>query len=536
MNMKKLSLLLMFVFALGSFTFAQLGTASATYDLGDIETDKNFTWYSGTQSSNCPGMMTVTIPVGATILSTDVSYDMTSDANSAVYRQRSHFRCVSPGGTSEASMTNGPSIYTPGTASYSREGLDIANGVVGGGDIDFEMHAGATHYVNNCSIDSVKLDNNTWMVTITYIPAGYPAQALNPTPVDGGIYVGLDDDLAWDFGSDTEVYDLLFGINNPPTTPLVYNEIAGATGSFDPGTLDPNQTYYWQVISYNTNGYTPGPVWSYTTDCGSFATPFTEDFESVTTPELPYCWTKIFISTGNYAKIETTSYSGTNGSNCLVMTNGDDAASTLIFISPKIEVGAGSLAEKMVHFFAKGESFPNFIVGTMSDPSDESTFEAYENFYVYNDYQEYDIYLNEYLGTDTYIAFKVDVSAVYQAAYIDDITIDDMPSCIRPEDLSADNLTINSANLNWTDLNGATSWNIEYGLAGFAPSGTPTVSAVTNPYEVTGLTSATEYDFYVQTDCGGGDVSAWSSLGTFMTPCDFFPIPFSENFDDTPFR
>ena len=109
-----------------------------------------------------------------------------------------------------------------------------------------------------------------------------------------------------------------------------------------------------------------------------------------------------------------------------------------------------------------------------------------------------------------------------------------MPTCIRPEDLSADNLTINSAMLHWTDLNGATSWNIEYGLSGFVPTGTPTVSGVTNPYEVTGLTSATEYDFYVQTDCGGGDVSAWSSVGSFMTPCDFFPVPFSENFDLAP--
>ncbi len=147
-------------------------------------------------------------------------------------------------------------------------------------------------------------------------------------------------------------------IHQPPNG--VDNATAGASGTFDPGTMNETETYYWQVVSRNTNGYTDGPVWSFTTVCGSFVTPFTEDFESVTTPDLPYCWTKIFISTGNYAKIETTSYSGTNGPNCLVMANGDDAASTLIFISPQIEVGAGSLADKMVHFFAKGESYPQF--------------------------------------------------------------------------------------------------------------------------------------------------------------------------------
>ena len=532
MKTKKAILLLLFAFALSGMTYAQLGTATVTYNSGDIETDKYFTYYSGTQSSMCPGLLTVTIPVDAIILSTDVAYDMTSDENSALNRQRSHFRCVSPGGINEATMTNGPSIYTPGTESYSRTGLDIANGVVGGGDIEFELHAGATHYVQYCSIDSVKVDNNTWTVTITYIPSGFPMQALNPTPADGGLYVGLDDDLSWDFGADTDNYDVYFGTDNPPTTLWVDNGVAGATGTFDPGTMNDTETYFWQVVSRNANGYTSGPVWSFTTQCGSFITPFTEDFESVTIPDLPYCWTSILNSTSPYAEVKTNSYGGYNAPICLAMSNGNDVAATLIFISPQIDVGTGSLADKMVHFYVMGSGYPNLSVGTMSDPSDESTFTPYETFLVWNDYMEHDIYLNDYTGTDTYIAFKLDPTTTYQAAYIDDITIDEMPTCIRPVDLFADNLTINSAWLNWTDLNGATAWNIEYGLAGFIPTGTPTVSGVANPYEITGLTSATEYDFYVQTDCGGGDVSAWSSPGTFLTPCDFYEVPFSENFDD----
>ena len=265
--MKKVSLLLLFAFALGSLTFGQLGTASATYNTGDIETDKNFNYYSGYQFSDCPGLLTVTLPADALILYTDVSYDMTSEAPSDISRQKSHFRCVSTGGINEASHTSGPYIYTPGTESYSRTGLDIANGVVGGGNIDFELHAGANHYINYCSVDSIKVDNNTWTITITYIPPGYPTQALNPTPADGGLYVGLDDDLTWDFGADTDTYDVYFGSDNPPTT-LYTGGTAGATGTFDPGTMNETETYYWQVVSSNTNGYTDGPVWSFTTLCG----------------------------------------------------------------------------------------------------------------------------------------------------------------------------------------------------------------------------------------------------------------------------
>jgi hypothetical protein len=529
MKTKSTFLLLIVLFLYGT-SFGQLGIASVTYDLGDIETDKNFNYYSGSQFSDCPGLLTVTLPTDALILSTDVSYDMTSEAPSNISKQKSHFRCVSPGGLNESSHTSAPYIYDPGTYSYSRTGLDIANGVVGGGDINFELHAGANHYTNYCSVDSVWVNNNTWTVTITYIPAGYPMQAINPIPNDGEGYVGLDDDLSWDFGTDTDSYDVFFGTDNPPTTKVVDNEVAGATGTFDPGTMNETETYYWYVRSRNTNGYTDGPVWSFTTVCGSFLTPFSEDFESVTTPDLPYCWTSIVNSTSTSATVKTNSYGGNNAPNCVQLYAADDVDATIIFVAPEIEVGSGSLADKMVNFFAKGESFPNFSVGTMSDPTDESTFIAYETFFVYNDYKEYDIYLSDYVGTDTYIAFRLEPNTSYQAAYIDDITVDDMPTCIRPEDLFADNLTINSAMLHWTDLNGATSWNVEYGIAGFSPTGTPTVSGVTNPYEITGLTSATDYDFYVQTDCGGGDVSAWTSAASFLTPCDFYPVPFAEDF------
>ncbi|MEZ5082116.1 MAG: carboxypeptidase-like regulatory domain-containing protein [Bacteroidales bacterium] len=524
---------LLIAFAISGIAFGQLGTATATYNSGDIETDKYFTYYNGTQSSTCPGLMTVTIPSGATILSTDVSYDMTSDANSAVYRQRSHFRCVSPGGMPEATMTNGPSIYVPGTASYSRT-VNIANGVIGGGDINFELHAGVTHYKHYCSTDSAKVDNNTWTITITYIPPGYPELVVNPDPTNGGLYVGLNDDVTWDFGANTENYDVYFGTDNPPTTMVVDFATAGASGSYDPGTMNETETYYWQIVSHNANGYTEGPVWNFTTQCGSFTTPFTEDFETVTLPALPYCWTNKVVSSSTSAKVETSNYYGSNGSKCIGFKNYNDVSATLIFISPLIDLGVGSLADKMVHFNYMGFSYPNLIVGTMSDPNDETTFTPYATMLAYDYLIEKNVYFNNYTGSDTYIAFKMGTTTSYQELYIDEITIDDIPSCIKPEDMYADNMTINSAWLNWTDLNGASSWNIEYGPVGFTPTGTPTASGVSNPHQITGLSSSTEYDFYVQTDCGGSDVSAWTGPGTFLTPCDYFSVPLNENFDASP--
>ena len=63
----------------------------------------------------------------------------------------------------------------------------------------------------------------------------------------------------------------------------------------------------------------------------------------------------------------------------------------------------------------------------------------------------------------------------WQDIYVDDILIDHMPTCPKPSDLFANMVTTESAYLNWTESGVATSWNIEYDVAGFEPTGVATV-------------------------------------------------------------
>jgi len=59
------------------------------------------------------------------------------------------------------------------------------------------------------------------------------------------------------------VGNYLFGTDDPPTT-LVLNNVP-AEESYDPGVLNYDTPYYWQVVCRNVTGETVGNVWSFTT-------------------------------------------------------------------------------------------------------------------------------------------------------------------------------------------------------------------------------------------------------------------------------
>lgn len=52
--------------------------------------------------------------------------------------------------------------------------------------------------------------------------------------------------------------------------------------------------------------------------------------------------------------------------------------------------------------------------------------------------------------------------------------------------------------ISWRSRGSATSWNLEYGPAGFTLGTGTREPSVANPYTVTGLSADTNYDFYLQ--------------------------------------
>lgn len=99
------------------------------------------------------------------------------------------------------------------------------------------------------------------------------------------------------------------------------------------------------------------------------------------------------------------------------------------------------------------------------------------------------------------------------------ISITGGSNCAPPSGLNATNITGTTADLNWT-ASGAVDYNIEWGAPGFTPgTGSEIGSDIGNAgttSSFTGLTNATAYDVYIQSNCGA-EISGWSGPYTFTT-------------------
>ncbi len=99
--------------------------------------------------------------------------------------------------------------------------------------------------------------------------------------------------------------------------------------------------------------------------------------------------------------------------------------------------------------------------------------------------------------------------------------------CLGPGNLEATALGTSSVQLSWSSENSL--WDVEYGEYGFT-YGTLITGVTLNPLTITGLSSGTLYEYYVRSNCGDGNFSAWSGPHSFYIPCENHSIPYYEDF------
>jgi len=140
-----------------------------------------------------------------------------------------------------------------------------------------------------------------------------------------------------------------------------------------------------------------------------------------------------------------------------------------------------------------------------------------------------DSYFDSYIGGNTTAAHDPCFSGTYMVFHDYTLRATAPATCIKPQELIVSDITSTGAVLSWTS--DETNFDYVYGLTGFTPDWNNAVSHNNTTLVLSGLSPVTGYDFYVRTNCGGGDVSNPVKT-SFKTPCDVITsLPWSENFN-----
>ncbi len=386
---------------------------------------------------------------------------------------------------------------------------------------------------------STTLANNT-IAAATFLTNGLtytftPSSCQTPTVLSVSGITQTSANLSWT--STGTLFNIQYG--NSGFVLGTGTIVSGVTASpYSLTGLNPSTDYSFYVQNDCGGGSTSnwtGPF-TFTTACGAMTAPYSQNFDGVTVPNLPSCWNKVVVFTTGTPNVQTTTTTPNSVPNCAQLYNSTASGSGthLLLVSPQFSDLPSHTTQ--IRFWAKftGSGTGLVHVGTMTDPANPATFSVFQSIMTLtNTWQEFVIPFSTYVGSNEYIAFKHGLGLTNQYIYIDNVVYETIPTCPQPSVLSASSITDISASLNWTANGTETLWNIQYGPAGFTlGTGTIVNGVAAHPYTLTGLTPSTNYSYYVQADCGGGDISAWSGPYSFTTLCTIVSvIPWNYGFE-----
>ena len=357
-------------------------------------------------------------------------------------------------------------------------------------------------------------------ITFTYEDASAPT-CPKPTALTKSSVTSSSATFTWTKGGDETSWQY---VCLPAATAVDWasGDVQTATSATATVTgLSANTSYKFYVRADCGAEQSDGVSLAFKTPCSgvsSYSCGF-ETSEDCTNGGYPDCWSK--ISGSEYPQVYN--YYANSGSQCLrFYKSGPQYA-----ILPPFNKDVKNL---MVSFMYRNGSYSETLqVGYMTDPEDASSFISVQELTHIADYgsEVTEVNLSGAAEGARYIAFKYICSSLWGVSYIDDLSVSDAPSCIKPSGLSAEAASATSGTISWTD-DAADTWNLRYSTD---QSSWTSVNGVTeNPYTLTGLSDNTKYYVQVQADCGGSQ-SGWTASADFTTDCAAKSIPWTCGFE-----
>ena len=302
-------------------------------------------------------------------------------------------------------------------------------------------------------------------------------------------------------------------------------------------TLQPNTEYTFGVVSdCGADGESVMRTVTFRTACAAISLPFTEGFEAVPAGsyQMPFCWSR-YTSAYTTTAIYPYSYNSNahDGSRALYFYGATTSAypDTMVAILPELDVTTYPMNGNRLIFWAKmgaATNSKNVYVGTMTDPTDPSTFVLVDSVLVSgNTYTRFPVSLTNASATAPYLALAVMKGT--GTMYIDDLTLEEMPSCLEVPSVEVTGVTTTSVSLSWTANDGNAS--ATYSVYDMSDTSLVASGITATTYTVENLNSSTAYTFGIQANCPAGD--APYTCVSANTACDAVDLPYTETFAAT---
>lgn len=298
------------------------------------------------------------------------------------------------------------------------------------------------------------------------------------------------------------------------------------TQSISYTTLTANTPYTVQVFSNcPDNTQTSSRSAQFRTPCVEVAhtgLPWTEDFQSGTGSSYStsaaffsnhvFCWDLLNPNSSSDPYINSSSSVNVNGGQCLYVSSRPSTPTILVL--PPFEDTPDQLQLSFDVLSSYGHGFE---AGVISDATDYTTFTPIASCLpVGTGWNHFEV---------TFAGFNSGRLALRSSdsgpAYLDNVVVEELPSCVKPSQVIVSNITASTADLTITDPNNTGHYMV------YATE-EDSVEIYSDNYTLTNLLPNTRYVVRVKTVCTDHNTDA--TVTAFRTGCGAMDIPFHEDF------
>ena len=385
------------------------------------------------------------------------------------------------------------------------------------------------------AVDNIKIARITCTKPshLTYADLTASGVTFNWDAVDGA---------SFDYALVTEDEDSAF-LADP-----VFIEVPGGANSIQFDTLaeKTNYKFYLRKVCGGEDGNSDVISIEFKTKPLPYAVPWSENFNDMTANAIPEYWdntasTAYESTTTKYYIWGVYNYSAGNNK-MLRMYNSLVKTGTALINTPQIALPASPVCA-LSFDYSNLANCGAFTVKISEDGGlnwvDLKSFEATGSTNTTNPgtFTPAEIRLEGYEGKTIMLQFFANANYGSGAIFVDNIKIEEAPSCVRPTDLAViDSLTTTtSVTIVWTPGLNETNWLVQYKKSAdsvwtFVPD-----SVLSDTLVLAGLEASSAYDVRVAAWCDTADstaISDYSIQAHFITECDVITVfPYKEGFD-----